>query len=94
MIVSVSILAEKGGSQNGRLAEILNAAAKDNLPFLMLTILDSGRAINTFTPDIAKGGDDVKDRSNVYLKEFTSLWLKYRLMARMSSVNVQYTRLR
>ena len=91
MIVSVSILAEKGGSQNGRLAEILNAAAKDNLPFLMLTILDSGRAINTFTPDIAKGGDDVKDRSNVYLKEF-SLWLKYRLMTRMCAINIQCTR--
>ena len=46
----------EGGSQNGRMAEILNAAAKDNLPLLILTI-DNGRAINTFTPDIAKNSD-------------------------------------
>ena len=45
----------EGGSQNGRMAEILNAAAKDNLPLLILTI-DNGRAINTFTPDIAQNG--------------------------------------
>ena len=42
------------------MAEILNVAAKDNLPLLILTI-DNGRAINTFTPDIAKN-------SNVYLQ--------------------------
>ncbi len=46
----------EGGSQNGRMAEILNAAAKDNLPLLILTI-DNGRAINTFTPDIAKNSE-------------------------------------
>jgi TPP-dependent pyruvate/acetoin dehydrogenase alpha subunit/pyruvate/2-oxoglutarate/acetoin dehydrogenase E1 component len=47
-----------GGAQNGRTAELLNAAAKDNLPLLLL-VIDNGRAINTFTPDIAKN-------SNVY----------------------------
>lgn len=57
--ISVVFVGE-GGSQNGRMAEILNAAAKDNLPLLILTI-DNGRAINTFTPDIAKN-------SNVYLQ--------------------------
>ena len=46
----------EGGSQNGRMAEILNAASKDNLPLLILTI-DNGRAINTFTPDIAQNND-------------------------------------
>ncbi|GFH59203.1 precursor of dehydrogenase pyruvate dehydrogenase E1, alpha and beta subunits [Chaetoceros tenuissimus] len=55
--ISVVFVGE-GGSQNGRMAEILNAASKDNLPLLILTI-DNGRAINTFTPDIAKN-------SNVY----------------------------
>mmetsp|Transcript_29867 Transcript_29867/g.34400 ORF Transcript_29867/g.34400 Transcript_29867/m.34400 type:complete len:816 (-) Transcript_29867:71-2518(-) len=49
----------EGGSQNGRMAEILNAAAKDNLPLLILTI-DNGRAINTFTPDIAKNSEVYK----------------------------------
>jgi len=49
----------EGGSQNGRMAEILNAAAKDNLPLLILTI-DNGRAINTFTPDIARNNDVYK----------------------------------
>mmetsp|Transcript_25762 Transcript_25762/g.38290 ORF Transcript_25762/g.38290 Transcript_25762/m.38290 type:complete len:774 (-) Transcript_25762:115-2436(-) len=48
----------EGGSQNGRMAELLNSAAKDNLPLLML-VIDNGRAINTFTPDIATN-------SNVY----------------------------
>jgi TPP-dependent pyruvate/acetoin dehydrogenase alpha subunit/pyruvate/2-oxoglutarate/acetoin dehydrogenase E1 component len=48
----------EGGAQNGRTAELLNAAAKDNLPILLL-VIDNGRAINTFTPDIAKN-------SNVY----------------------------
>jgi len=52
--ISVVFVGE-GGSQNGRMAEILNAAAKDNLPLLILTI-DNGRAINTFTPDIAQNG--------------------------------------
>jgi len=49
----------EGGSQNGRMAEILNAASKDNLPLLIL-IIDNGRAINTFTPDIAKNSDVYK----------------------------------
>jgi TPP-dependent pyruvate/acetoin dehydrogenase alpha subunit/pyruvate/2-oxoglutarate/acetoin dehydrogenase E1 component len=48
----------EGGSQNGRMAEILNAASKDNLPLLVL-VIDNGRAINTFTQDIAQN-------SNVY----------------------------
>eukprot|EP00559_Dactyliosolen_fragilissimus_P004791 CAMPEP_0184865404 /NCGR_PEP_ID=MMETSP0580-20130426/17982_1 /TAXON_ID=1118495 /ORGANISM="Dactyliosolen fragilissimus" /LENGTH=805 /DNA_ID=CAMNT_0027364595 /DNA_START=27 /DNA_END=2444 /DNA_ORIENTATION=+ len=56
--ISVVFVGE-GGSQNGRMAEILNAAAKDNLPLLILTI-DNGRAINTFTPDIAQNNDVYK----------------------------------
>lgn len=48
----------EGGAQNGRTAELLNAASKDNLPILLL-VIDNGRAINTFTPDVAKN-------SNVY----------------------------
>eukprot|EP00934_Nitzschia_sp_Nitz4_P000688 Nitzschia sp. Nitz4//scaffold175_size95217//45020//47751//NITZ4_004723-RA/size95217-augustus-gene-0.19-mRNA-1//1//CDS//3329538939//688//frame0 len=48
----------EGGAQNGRTAELLNAAAKDNLPLLLL-VIDNGRAINTFTQDIATN-------SNVY----------------------------
>jgi len=48
----------EGGAQNGRTAELLNAAAKDNLPILLL-VIDNGRAINTFTPDVARN-------SNVY----------------------------
>ena len=48
----------EGGAQNGRTAELLNSAAKDNLPVLLL-VIDNGRAINTFTPDIAQN-------SNVY----------------------------
>jgi TPP-dependent pyruvate/acetoin dehydrogenase alpha subunit/pyruvate/2-oxoglutarate/acetoin dehydrogenase E1 component len=46
----------EGGSQNGRMAEILNAAGKDNLPLLII-VIDNGRAINTFTPDIAKNSN-------------------------------------
>ena len=42
----------EGGAQNGRMAECLNAAAKENLPLLFL-VIDNGRAINTFTPDVA-----------------------------------------
>ena len=49
-----------GGAQNGRMAECLNAAAKENLPIIFL-VIDNGRAINTFTPDVAKN-------SNVYLQ--------------------------
>jgi TPP-dependent pyruvate/acetoin dehydrogenase alpha subunit/pyruvate/2-oxoglutarate/acetoin dehydrogenase E1 component len=55
--ISVVFIGE-GGSQNGRMAEILNSAAKDNLPLLVL-VIDNGRAINTFTPDVAKN-------SNIY----------------------------
>lgn len=53
--ISVVFVGE-GGSQNGRTAELLNAAAKDNLPLLLL-VIDNGRAINTFTPDIAKNSN-------------------------------------
>jgi 2-oxoisovalerate dehydrogenase E1 component len=42
----------EGGAQNGRTAELLNAAAKDNLPLILL-VIDNGRAINTFTQDVA-----------------------------------------
>jgi TPP-dependent pyruvate/acetoin dehydrogenase alpha subunit/pyruvate/2-oxoglutarate/acetoin dehydrogenase E1 component len=49
----------EGGSQNGRMAEILNAAAKDNLPLLII-VIDNGRAINTFTPDVAMNSDVYK----------------------------------
>jgi TPP-dependent pyruvate/acetoin dehydrogenase alpha subunit/pyruvate/2-oxoglutarate/acetoin dehydrogenase E1 component len=47
-----------GGAQNGRMAEILNSASKDNLPLLVI-VIDNGRAINTYTPDVAMN-------SNVY----------------------------
>ncbi len=50
----------EGGAQNGRMAECLNAAAKEKLPLLFL-VIDNGRAINTFTPDVAQN-------SNVYLQ--------------------------
>mmetsp|Transcript_20399 Transcript_20399/g.26454 ORF Transcript_20399/g.26454 Transcript_20399/m.26454 type:complete len:785 (-) Transcript_20399:426-2780(-) len=46
----------EGGAQNGRLAECLNAAAKESLPILFL-IIDNGRAINTYTPDVAQNSD-------------------------------------
>lgn len=55
--VTIVFLGE-GAAQNGRMAETLNAAAKQNLPLLFLCI-DNGRAINTFTPDVAAN-------SNVY----------------------------
>jgi TPP-dependent pyruvate/acetoin dehydrogenase alpha subunit/pyruvate/2-oxoglutarate/acetoin dehydrogenase E1 component len=55
--ISVVFIGE-GGAQNGRMAELLNAASKDNLPLLII-VIDNGRAINTFTPDIARN-------SNVY----------------------------
>lgn len=53
--ISVVFVGE-GGAQNGRTAELLNAASKDNLP-LLLIVIDNGRAINTFTPDIAKNSN-------------------------------------
>lgn len=56
--ISVVFIGE-GGSQNGRMAEILNASAKDNLPLLVI-VIDNGRAINTFTPDVAKNSDIYK----------------------------------
>lgn len=49
----------EGGSQNGRMAELLNSAAKDNLPLLVI-VIDNGRAINTFTPDIAQNSNVFK----------------------------------
>lgn len=55
--ISVVFVGE-GGAQNGRMAELLNAASKDNLPLLVI-VIDNGRAINTFTKDIAQN-------SNVY----------------------------
>jgi len=42
----------EGGAQNGRMAECLNAAAKEDLP-LLFVVIDNGRAINTFTQDVA-----------------------------------------
>ena len=53
--ISVVFIGE-GGSQNGRMAELLNAASKDNLPLLII-VIDNGRAINTFTQDIAKNSN-------------------------------------
>jgi hypothetical protein len=41
-----------GGSQNGRLPEILNACSNQKLP-LLIVVIDNGRAINTFTKDVA-----------------------------------------
>jgi len=49
----------EGGAQNGRMAECLNAAAKEGLPILFL-VIDNGRAINTFTPDVAQNSDVYK----------------------------------
>merc|ERR1719326_2841888 len=57
--ISIVFIGE-GGAQNGRMAESLNAAAKENLPLLFICI-DNGRAINTFTQDVAQN-------SNVYLQ--------------------------
>jgi len=50
--ISIVFIGE-GGAQNGRMAECLNAAAKENLPLLFL-VIDNGRAINTFTDDVAQ----------------------------------------
>ena len=52
--ISIVFVGE-GGAQNGRMAELLNAARKDNLP-LLVVVIDNGRAINTFTPDVAANG--------------------------------------
>mmetsp|Transcript_15863 Transcript_15863/g.32500 ORF Transcript_15863/g.32500 Transcript_15863/m.32500 type:complete len:818 (-) Transcript_15863:203-2656(-) len=53
--ISVVFVGE-GGAQNGRMAELLNSAAKDNLPLLAI-VIDNGRAINTYTGDVAKNGN-------------------------------------
>ena len=42
------------------MAECLNAAAKENLP-LLFVVIDNGRAINTFTPDVAANSDVLVD---------------------------------
>ena len=52
--ISIVFVGE-GGAQNGRTAELLNSAAKDNLPIL-LVVIDNGRAINTYTGDVATNG--------------------------------------
>jgi TPP-dependent pyruvate/acetoin dehydrogenase alpha subunit/pyruvate/2-oxoglutarate/acetoin dehydrogenase E1 component len=49
----------EGGSQNGRMAEVLNSASKDNLPLLII-VIDNGRAINTYTPDVATNSEVYK----------------------------------
>jgi 2-oxoisovalerate dehydrogenase E1 component len=53
--ISICFIGE-GGAQNGRLNECLNAAAKEGLPVLFL-VIDNGRAINTFTGDVAQNLD-------------------------------------
>ena len=53
--ISIVFIGE-GGAQNGRMAECLNAAAKEKLPLLFI-VIDNGRAINTFTPDVAANMD-------------------------------------
>jgi TPP-dependent pyruvate/acetoin dehydrogenase alpha subunit len=53
--ISVVFIGE-GGAQNGRMAEVLNSAAKDNLPLLTI-VIDNGRAINTFTQDVAQNSN-------------------------------------
>jgi TPP-dependent pyruvate/acetoin dehydrogenase alpha subunit len=53
--LSVVFIGE-GGAQNGRMAELLNSAAKDQLPLLTI-VIDNGRAINTFTRDVAQNSN-------------------------------------
>ncbi len=53
--ISVLFVGE-GGAQNGRMNECLNAAAVEGLPILFL-VIDNGRAINTFTQDVAMNTD-------------------------------------
>ena len=53
--ISVVFIGE-GGAQNGRMAELLNSGAKDNLPLLTI-VIDNGRAINTFTQDVAQNSN-------------------------------------
>ncbi|KAJ1485364.1 pyruvate dehydrogenase [Baffinella frigidus] len=54
--ISIVFIGEGGAQQNGRMAETLNAAAKEKLPILFV-VIDNGRAINTFTGDVAKNQD-------------------------------------
>lgn len=56
--ISVVFVGE-GGAQNGRMAELLNSAAKDNVPLLVI-VIDNGRAINTYTKDVATNSDVYK----------------------------------
>lgn len=56
--ISIVFVGE-GGAQNGRMAELLNAASKDNVPLLVI-VIDNGRAINTYTKDVAKNSDVYK----------------------------------
>jgi 2-oxoisovalerate dehydrogenase E1 component len=53
--ISIVFVGE-GGALNGRMSECLNAAAKEKLPILFV-VIDNGRAINTFTPDIAQNNN-------------------------------------
>lgn len=46
------VLVGDGGSQNGRLPELLNTCSVLKLPLLII-VVDNGRAINTFTKDVA-----------------------------------------
>lgn len=46
------VLVGDGGSQNGRLPELLNTCSVLKLPLLII-VIDNGRAINTFTKDVA-----------------------------------------
>ena len=47
-----AVLVGDGGSQNGRLPELLNTCSKLKLTLLII-VVDNGRAINTFTKDVA-----------------------------------------
>lgn len=73
----------EGGSQNGRMAECLNAAAKESLPILFV-VIDNGRAINTFTPDVATNSD-----------VFSQVWVsrKMAILAFLDSLSFQIVRL-
>lgn len=76
----------EGAAQNGRMAETLNAASKAKLPLLFL-VIDNGRAINTFTPDVAANSDVFLQvmRGSIwdcdYLSFFLSVQRGYRIAA-------------
>lgn len=62
------------------MAECLNAAAKEGLPILFL-VIDNGRAINTFTPDVATNSDvylQGQVRTSIPLLPIYSLCLRIR----------------